>query len=179
MSAQAATSTGAIETGLGLTSTKPGRSFLLHSSLDTSQVILHAGVVRVQLEALLVGIACAEQVAPAIQSSSFSSPTLGPVGLELRRLFSILQGLVPLLLRGIGGRPVAVEDVVVRCQGDRLGKLVAVCFVLATEAAQSMRLGAVVALLACVQAGDLTVRVNGLTWPRQNSLRQWPCCREL
>lgn len=60
-----------------------------------------------------------------MQGSTFSSPALGPVGLNLCRLLSILKSICPVLLGGVGCRSVAEEDVVLGLQGDGLGELVA------------------------------------------------------
>ena len=98
---------------------------LLHGALDRGQVVLHAGVVGVELEALLVGVVGPEQVALAVECRSLAAPALGPVGLQLCRLLGILEGVVPVLLGRVGGGPVAVEDVIGGVDGDGLGELVA------------------------------------------------------
>lgn len=61
-----------------------------------------------------------------MKSSAFASPALGPVWLDLGGLFGVLERIVPLLLGGIGGRSVGVEDMVFGLKSDGLGELVAV-----------------------------------------------------
>jgi hypothetical protein len=83
------------------------------------------GIVGVGLEAFLIGIVGGNQVALAMQSSAFSAPTFSPIRLDLGRLLGVAQGLRPVLLGSVGGRTVAVEDVVVRLESDGLGELFA------------------------------------------------------
>lgn len=61
-----------------------------------------------------------------MEGGALAAPTLDPVGLDLRRLLGVVQGIVPVLLGGVGGGAVAVEDVVLGLDGDGLGELVAV-----------------------------------------------------
>ena len=61
-----------------------------------------------------------------MKGSAFSAPTLSPVGLDLCSLLGIPESVVPILLRGEGGRSVAVEDVVFGLESNSLGELVAV-----------------------------------------------------
>jgi hypothetical protein len=66
------------------------------------------------------------KVALSVQSCTFTTPSFGPVRLDLGRLLSILQGIVPFLLGSVGSRAVAVENVVFGLKGNSLGELVAV-----------------------------------------------------
>ena len=59
-----------------------------------------------------------------MEGGTLAAPALDPVGLDLRRLLGIIQGIVPVLLGGVGGGAIAVEDVVLGLNGDGLGELV-------------------------------------------------------
>jgi hypothetical protein len=98
---------------------------LLHGLLDRGEAALELGVVGIKLQALFVGIVSAEQVALTVEGGALSAPALGPVRLDLGGLLGILEGVVPLPFRGVGGGAVAVEDVVLGLNGDGLGELVA------------------------------------------------------
>lgn len=87
-------------------------SFLLHCPLNGSKRILYASVVRVVLQPLLICIAGAKQVTCTVESSTLPTPSSRPVRLDLGCLFGIFQSICPVLLRSIGGGPVAVENVV-------------------------------------------------------------------
>lgn len=78
------------------------------------------------LQTLLVGIVGSQQIALSVQSSTLAAPTLGPVGLDLGGLLGVLQRIVPVLLGSVGGRSVAVEDVVFGLNGNSLGELGAI-----------------------------------------------------
>jgi hypothetical protein len=78
------------------------------------------------LQSLLVGIVGAQEVALSVQSSTLASPTLGPVGLNLCGLLSVLQGMFPIFLRGVSSRSVAVKNVVFGLNGNSLSELFAV-----------------------------------------------------
>lgn len=101
-------------------------SFLRHRSLGGSKVLLQTGVLGINLETGLVRIVGAEQVACSVEGGALAAPALGPVWLDLGRLLGIFQGAVPLLLGGVGGRTVAVEDVVGGVDGNGLSELVAI-----------------------------------------------------
>jgi hypothetical protein len=96
---------------------------LLDCSLHRGEIVLHAGVVRVKLEARFVCIGCADQVTLAVERCPLSSPSLWPIWLQLCGLLGILEGILPFLLRSIGSRSVAVEDVILGLDGDGFGKL--------------------------------------------------------
>lgn len=98
----------------------------MHGLLDRRQAALQLGIVWFVLQALLIGIVSIEEISFAMQCGALASPALGPVRLELGGLFGILQGGVPFLLGGIGGRAVAVENVVGRLEGNGLGEFVTV-----------------------------------------------------
>ena len=106
--------------------TCPG--LLFHGPLDGCKVVLHAGIVGVDLESLLVRIIGTQEVALPEKRSALAPPSLGPVGLQLCGLLRILQCVVPVLLRGMRSGSVAVENVVVGVDGDGLCKLVAVAW---------------------------------------------------
>ena len=57
-----------------------------------------------------------------MKSSTLPAPSSWPVRLDLGGLLSILQGILPVLLGSIGGRPVAVEDVVVGVDFNSFGE---------------------------------------------------------
>jgi hypothetical protein len=99
---------------------------LLHLLLGGREILLQAGVAGVMLQALLVGVVGAQQVALAPKRRALAAPALCPVGLDLGRLLGVLKRQIPLLLGGVGCRPVAVEDVVGGIDGDGLGELVAI-----------------------------------------------------
>ncbi|PKK50757.1 hypothetical protein CI102_4349 [Trichoderma harzianum] len=101
--------------------------FGLHGLFNRGQATLELCVAWVMLETGLVRIVCSEQISLAVKSSAFASPALGPVWLDLGRLFGVLQRIVPVLLGGICGRSVGVENVVFGLKSDGLGELVAVC----------------------------------------------------
>lgn len=101
-------------------------SLLRHGTLNSLVILLHASIVRIDLEALLVSIVGAQQVTLAEERCALAAPTLGPVGLDLGGLLGILQSIVPVLLGGVCGRTVAVEDVVGRVEGNGLCELVTI-----------------------------------------------------
>ena len=98
-------------------------NFGLHCLLNGGQSTLELSIVRVELQALLVGIVGGQEIAFTVQSSTLSTPTLGPVGLELCRLLGILQGVCVIPLGGVGSGSVAVKNVVFGLDGDSLGEL--------------------------------------------------------
>lgn len=100
-------------------------SFLLHGLFDRGQAALELRIFGVVLQTGLVCIICAEQVSLAVEGGGFTPPALAPVWLELGGLLGVLEGVVPVLLGGVGGGSVGVEDVVVGLQGDGLGEFVA------------------------------------------------------
>lgn len=55
------------------------------------------------LQTLLKGIVGADKVALGVQSGSFAAPALGPVRLDLNRPVGVGDGVVPVLLVGVGG----------------------------------------------------------------------------
>ena len=61
-----------------------------------------------------------------MKSSTLPAPSSWPVRLDLGGLLSILQGILPVLLGSIGGRPVAVENVVGGVDLNGLGESVTV-----------------------------------------------------
>lgn len=77
------------------------------------------------LEPSLVRIVCSDEITLTVKGGTFAAPALGPVGLDLRCLFSVVEGTRPVLLGGVCGRAVAVEDVVFGLDGNGLGELVA------------------------------------------------------
>lgn len=99
-------------------------SLLVHRPLHRCKVVLHAGIVGVDLQSLLIRVISAEKVALSKEGGPLAPPALGPVGLQLCGLLGILEGVVPVLLRGMCGRSVAVEDVVGWVDGNSLCKLV-------------------------------------------------------
>lgn len=60
------------------------------------------------LQSLLVRIVGAQKVALSVECSTLASPTLGPVGLDLGSLLSVLKSMFPVLLGSVGSRSVAV-----------------------------------------------------------------------
>ena len=101
-------------------------SLLGHGTLDSLIILLHASIVRIDLEALLVSIVGAQQVTLAEERCALAAPALGPVGLDLGGLLGILESVVPVLLGGVCGGTVAVEDVVGRVEGNGLCELLTV-----------------------------------------------------
>lgn len=101
-------------------------SLLLHGALNSLKILLHACIIGINLEALLVGIVCAQQVTLAEERCALAAPALGPVRLDLGGLLGILESIVPVLLGSVRGGTVAVEDVVARVEGDGLCELVTV-----------------------------------------------------
>lgn len=99
-------------------------SLLVHRPLHRCKVVLHTGIVGVDLQSLLIRVISAEKVALSKEGGPLAPPALGPVGLQLCGLLGILEGVVPVLLRGMCGRSVAVEDVVGWVDGNSLCKLV-------------------------------------------------------
>lgn len=77
------------------------------------------------LESGLVGIVGTYKVALSMKSSAFAAPALGPVGFDVGGLVGVVQSVVPLALRGVGGGTVGVEDVVFGLDLDGLGEIVA------------------------------------------------------
>ena len=73
-------------------------------------------------QALLVSIAGTDQITGTVESGTLPAPSSRPVRLDLGGLLSILQGILPVLLGSIGGRPVAVEDVVVGVDFNSFGE---------------------------------------------------------
>lgn len=98
-------------------------SLRLHRLLDSSEILLQTGIVRVDLETLLVRIIGGEKVAQTVLRCSKASPSLGPVRLDLGSLLGIVQGVLPVLLGGVGCGAVTVKDVVVGLDLNGLGEL--------------------------------------------------------
>jgi hypothetical protein len=98
--------------------------FILHGLLHRGEAALQLRVVRIELQAGLVGVVRPDKVALAVESGALAAPTLGPVRLNRRRLLGVREGIVPVLLRGVGGGAVAVEDVVLRLERNGLGEFV-------------------------------------------------------
>jgi len=88
------------------------------------------------LQTLFVGIIGGQELAQAVKSGALAAPALGPVRLELGGLLGILEGVIPVLLGGMGSGPVAVKDVVLGVEGNGFGELFA-----ATRSGQRRRGG--------------------------------------
>lgn len=99
---------------------------LLECLLNVGNIVLHSGIGGIKLRGLLVCFKGAIEVTLAVQGGAFPAPALGPVGFELGGLVGIFQCVFVVSLGGVCGGSVAVEDVVVWCQGNSLRKLVTV-----------------------------------------------------
>lgn len=97
----------------------------LHRLLHRLQATLDLGIVGVNLQAGLVRLGGANEIALAVQRGALASPALDPVGLDLRSFLGIGERTVPVLLGGEGGGPVAVQDVVLGLERDGLGEFIA------------------------------------------------------
>ena len=97
---------------------------MLHCLLHGSQPRLKLGIAGVMFQSFLVRVVCPYKIALAVQSSPLASPSFSPVGFDLSCFRGIVQGIVPLLLGGMCGGSVAVEDVVLGLELDGLGELV-------------------------------------------------------
>lgn len=138
--------------------------FGLHGLLNRGQAALELCVVWVMFETGLVRIVCSEQISLAVKSSTFASPALGPVWLDLGRLFGVFQRIVPVLLGGIGGRSVGVEDVIFGLKSDGLSELVAVC-----KQSENVNVSLWIGSLECDDEGTRDGGVRWGDWQRKQT----------
>lgn len=66
------------------------------------------------------------KISHTVHGSTLAAPALGPVGLQLRRLISILERLVEVLERSIRARAVGVQDMVIRFESNCFAELLTV-----------------------------------------------------
>lgn len=85
---------------------------LLHGLLGLRQALLEEHVGGLELQSSLVNVVGLGVAAETEEGSSLAAVALGPVGFELDSLLTILKGLQVVLLGGVAGRAVGVEDVV-------------------------------------------------------------------
>lgn len=85
---------------------------LLHGLLGLGQALLEERVSGLELQSSLVNIVGLGVAAETEEGSSLAAVALGPVGLELDSLLTVLESLLVVLLGGVAGRAVGVEDVV-------------------------------------------------------------------
>lgn len=74
----------------------------VHCLLHRCEAALDLGIVRIDLQALLVGIIGANEVTLSVQSGAFPAPALDPIRLDLCGFRGICKGAVPLLLGSVG-----------------------------------------------------------------------------
>lgn len=98
----------------------------LNRPLHARQAGLILRIARVDLQALLIGVVRADEVAQTVQSGSLAAPSLGPVRLDLRGLGGVLEGVLVVLLGGVGRRAVRVQDVVRGLELDGLGEVLTI-----------------------------------------------------
>lgn len=98
--------------------------FILHGLLHGGEAALQLRVVRIELQAGLVGVVGRNKIALAVEGGTLAAPALGPVRLDRRRLLGVGESIVPVLLGGVGGGTVAVEDVVLGLERNGLGELI-------------------------------------------------------
>lgn len=76
------------------------------------------------LQALLVSVESTDEISQTMLCSTFASPSLSPVWLDLSDLVCILQRVLVVLLGGVGSRSIRVENVIFWLDFDSLCELV-------------------------------------------------------
>lgn len=80
--------------------------------LGLGQALLEEHVGGLELQSSLVDIVGLGIATETEESSGLATVALGPVGLELDSLLTVLESLLVVLLGGVAGGAVGVEDVV-------------------------------------------------------------------
>lgn len=93
---------------------------LLKGLLNVGNVVLHSSIGGVKLRGFLVCLKRTAQVSLSVQCGTLSAPSFRPVWFEFSGLVGIFQGVFVVSLGGVGGRAVAVENVIVWRQSDGL-----------------------------------------------------------